>query len=138
MFPQAPLAPSTLVLAIDPGKVMNRVWVSDGEGPVTPPLSMPVSRAGIEDLERTMDEHAAGHGEVLIAIEATGSCISRGRRSSSDGIQGPCGVEIAAPRRLISLPTSRGPASRPHAFHRAHKPRRSIASGPIADGKTGA
>ena len=29
---QAALEPSTLVVAIDPGKVMNRVWVSDGEG----------------------------------------------------------------------------------------------------------
>lgn len=48
MFLQAPLAPSTLVVAIDPGKVMNRVWVSDGEGPVAEPSRCrsraPVSR----------------------------------------------------------------------------------------------
>jgi hypothetical protein len=29
---QAALEPSTLVVAVDPGKVMNRVWVSDGSG----------------------------------------------------------------------------------------------------------
>lgn len=73
MFLQAPLAPSTLVVAIDPGKVMNRVWVSDGDGAVAEPVSMPVSRAGIQTLERTMSEHAAGHGHLVIAIEATGS-----------------------------------------------------------------
>lgn len=73
MLLQAPLAPSTLVVAIDPGKVMNRVWVSDGEGLVTDPVSMPVSRAGVENLERTVNEQAVGRGQVVIAIEATGS-----------------------------------------------------------------
>ncbi|KAA9105888.1 IS110 family transposase [Microbacterium rhizomatis] len=60
-------------MAIDPGKVMNRVWLSDGQGLVTDPVSMPVSRAGIEGLERTVHGHAAGRGRVVIAIEATGS-----------------------------------------------------------------
>lgn len=69
MFLQAPLAPSTLVVAIDPGQVMNRVWVRDAEGPV----AEPVSRAGIQDLERAMKDHAVAHGEVVIAIEATRS-----------------------------------------------------------------
>ena len=27
-----PSMPSTLVVAVDPGKVLNRVWVSDGSG----------------------------------------------------------------------------------------------------------
>lgn len=73
MFLQAPLARSTLVVAIDPGKVMNRVWVSDGDGPVTDPVSISVSRAGIQELESAVSGHTAGHGEVIIAIEATGS-----------------------------------------------------------------
>jgi hypothetical protein len=46
MFLQAPLGTSALVVAIDPGKVMNRVWVSDGEGLVIEPVPVPVSRAG--------------------------------------------------------------------------------------------
>ena len=29
---QAALEPSTVVVAVDPGKVMNRVWVSNGTG----------------------------------------------------------------------------------------------------------
>ncbi|MDF2602561.1 MAG: hypothetical protein K0Q54_5384 [Methylobacterium brachiatum] len=73
MLLQTPLAPSILVVAIDPGKLMNRVWVSDGEGLVTEPVSMPVSRAGIESLGRSVDGHAVGRGRVVIAIEATGS-----------------------------------------------------------------
>jgi transposase len=52
---------------------MNRVWVSDGEGLVTDPVSMPVSRAGVENLERTVNEQAVGRGQVVIAVEATGS-----------------------------------------------------------------
>jgi len=54
MLLQSPLASSSLVVAIDPGKVMNRVWVSDGEGLVTEPVSMPVSRTGIGDLESSV------------------------------------------------------------------------------------
>ncbi|WP_122262122.1 IS110 family transposase [Ornithinimicrobium cerasi] len=73
MLVQAPLGLSALVVAIDPGKVMNRVWVSDGAGLVTDPVSMPVSRAGIGDLESTVSSQVAGHDGLVIAIEATGS-----------------------------------------------------------------
>ena len=44
---QAALEPSTLVVAVDPGKVSNRVWLSDGSGLLAEPVSMPVSRAGL-------------------------------------------------------------------------------------------
>ena len=36
------LSQSALVVAVDPGKVMNRVWVSDGSGLLANPASMPV------------------------------------------------------------------------------------------------
>jgi len=72
-FLQVALEPSTLVVAVDPGKVMNRVWVSDGSGPLADPVSMPVSRAGIDSVERMVTVHGPGRGAMVIAIEATGS-----------------------------------------------------------------
>jgi len=61
-FLQVALEPSTLVVAVDPGKVMNRVWVSDGSGPLADPVSMPVSRAGIDIVERMVTVHGPGRG----------------------------------------------------------------------------
>ena len=68
---QVALDASTTVVAIDPGKVSNRVWLSDGSGPLAEPVSMPVSRVGIAGLEQLV----SGHVEqgLVIAIEATGS-----------------------------------------------------------------
>lgn len=60
-----------MVVAIDPGKVTNRVWLSNGSGLVVDPVSMPVSRAGIDGLEQLLASHG-GHA-LVIAIEATGS-----------------------------------------------------------------
>ena len=57
-----------VIVAIDPGKVLNRVWVTDREGLVGEPLSLPTSRDGIESLERLI-----GSRDVLFALEATGS-----------------------------------------------------------------
>ena len=68
---QVALDVSTTVVAIDPGKVSNRVWLSNGSGPLAGPVSMPVSRAGIAGLEQLVSGHLE-HG-VVIAIEATGS-----------------------------------------------------------------
>lgn len=67
---QVALEPSTVVVAVDPGKVMNRVWVSNGKGLLEEPVSLPVSRSGIAALEKIL---AAHNGERVIAIEATGS-----------------------------------------------------------------
>jgi hypothetical protein len=64
------LDPTTVVVAVDPGKVMNRVWVSNGAGLLEEPVSLPVARAGITALEQMLAAHA---GERVIAIEATGS-----------------------------------------------------------------
>lgn len=65
------LDPATVVVAVDPGKVMNRVWLSDGTGLLEEPISLPISRRGIEQLEALLAAHR-GAGPV-IAIEATGS-----------------------------------------------------------------
>lgn len=67
---QVALEPSTVVVAVDPGKVMNRVWVSNGGGLLEEPVSLPVARSGITALEKVLAAHG---GEGVIAIEATGS-----------------------------------------------------------------
>jgi transposase len=57
-----------VIVAIDPGKVANRVWVTDRAGMLGEPLSLPTSRAGIETLERLV-----GGRDALFAVEATGA-----------------------------------------------------------------
>jgi hypothetical protein len=52
------LNPATVVVAVDPGKVMNRVWVSNGAGLLEEPVSLPVARSGIAELERLLAVHA--------------------------------------------------------------------------------
>lgn len=64
------LDPATVVVAVDPGKVRNRAWVSNGAGLLEEPVSLPVARSGIATLEKMLAAHA---GERVIAIEATGS-----------------------------------------------------------------
>ena len=61
-----------LVVAIDPGKVECRVWLSTGErGLVCEPVSLPTSRAGLAKLERLVSD--GGAGVPLIALEQTGA-----------------------------------------------------------------
>ena len=69
---KVPLAPATVVVAVDPGKVMNRVWVSDGTGWLEQPVSVPVSCAGVDHVQRLLDAHRSVLAPV-IAVEATGS-----------------------------------------------------------------
>src|SRR4051794_17974645 len=65
------LPASTLVVAIDPGKVSNRVWLSTGEaGAVVPPLSLPILRPGLDQLHRLVVNHA-GIADPVFAIQAT-------------------------------------------------------------------
>lgn len=62
----------TLVVAIDPGKVESRAWLSTGErGLVCEPVSLPTSRLGLAELERLVVGSDAG--EPVIALEQTGS-----------------------------------------------------------------
>src|ERR1700758_1762481 len=64
------LDPATVIVAGDPGKVLNRVWVSNGAGLLAEPVSLPVSREGVQVLERLLAERGAA--EPVIAVEATG------------------------------------------------------------------
>jgi len=64
------LDPATVIVAVDPGKVLNRVWVSNGAGLLTEPVSLPVSREGVHVLERLLADRDAA--EPVIAVEATG------------------------------------------------------------------
>ena len=57
-----------LIVAIDPGKAMHRVWVTDRAGMVGEPVSLPNSRIGIERLEALVGEASA-----TFAVEATGA-----------------------------------------------------------------
>jgi transposase len=70
---QEALPAQTLVVAIDPGKVANRVWLASGErGLIGEPLSLPTLRAGLDELVRLIGA-SASEGEPVIAVEATGS-----------------------------------------------------------------
>lgn len=63
----------TLVVAIDPGKVEHRVWLATGEWRlIDDPVSVPVSRAGIDQLERLIATSGVD-GKPVIGIEATGA-----------------------------------------------------------------
>jgi hypothetical protein len=47
----------SLVVAIDPGKALNRVWLTSGErGLIGEPVSLPVLRDGVEELDRLIAE----------------------------------------------------------------------------------
>lgn len=48
----------TLVVAVDPGKAQNRVWLTtDAQGLLVDPLTLPVLRAGLDELERLILKH---------------------------------------------------------------------------------
>ena len=58
-----------MIVAIDPGMVLNRVWVTTAAGVVGERVSLPTSRAGIERLQALV----AGAQAPVFALEATGS-----------------------------------------------------------------
>jgi transposase len=67
------LPASSLVVAIDPGKAFNRVWLTSGErGLIGEPVSLPVLRDGIEELERLIGMSGVP-GPPVIGLEATGA-----------------------------------------------------------------
>ncbi len=57
-----------VIVAIDPGKAVNRVWVTTGDGMLGTPVSLATSREGLDQLGRMVGGHRA-----LFALEATGS-----------------------------------------------------------------
>jgi transposase len=58
-----------VIVAIDPGKALNRVWVTTAAGLVGEPVSLPTSKAGIDRLQTLV----AGAEAPVFALEATGS-----------------------------------------------------------------
>lgn len=70
---QRALPVDRLVVAIDPGKAQNRVWLStDVDGLLVDPLTLPVLRPGLEELERLIAVHR-GESDPVIAIETSGA-----------------------------------------------------------------
>jgi hypothetical protein len=64
---------SSLVVAIDPGKAFNRGWLTSGErGLIGEPVSLPVLRDGIEELDRLICASGVP-GPPVIGLEATGA-----------------------------------------------------------------
>jgi transposase len=62
-----------LVVAIDPGKVTNRVWLTTGaRGLIGEPCSLPVLRDGVDELARLIASSGVD-GSPVIGIEATGA-----------------------------------------------------------------
>lgn len=84
---------ASVIVAVDPGKVLNRSGSATGRGLLEDPVSLPVSRAGIGQLERLLTTHAAV-GQV-IAIEATGS-LHRSWASELERLH-PGAVRLFAP-----------------------------------------
>jgi transposase len=61
-----------LVIAIDPGKALNRVWLTTGErGLIGEPVSLPVLRDGVDELARLIARSGVA-GPPVIGLEATG------------------------------------------------------------------
>ncbi|MFD4420004.1 IS110 family transposase [Agromyces sp. NPDC058484] len=100
---QVALEPSTVVVAVDPGKVMNRVWVSDGAGLLEDPVSLPVARSGIAALEKMLAVHG---GERVFAIEATGS-LHRAWVAELERLH-PGAIRLFAPSETKSARTQLG------------------------------
>jgi hypothetical protein len=67
------VVPATaLVVAVDPGKLSNRVWLTSGEhGLIGEPVSLPVLREGVDTLAELITTSGVA-GAPTIAVEATG------------------------------------------------------------------
>jgi transposase len=64
---------TSLVVAVDPGKVLNRVWLTTGErGLIGEPVSLSVLREGVDQLERLIADSGVD-GMPVIGLEATGA-----------------------------------------------------------------
>ena len=92
---QQALPGSTLVVAIDPGKVQHRVWFSTGDGGLLEePRSVPSLRPGLEDVEATVRRLVGGEMPV-VAIEATGALHGAWVRALEQRF--PSSVRVFAP-----------------------------------------
>jgi hypothetical protein len=63
---------TALMVAVDPGKVSNRVWLTSGErGLIGEPVSLPVLREGVDTLAGLITASGVARAPT-IAVEATG------------------------------------------------------------------
>jgi transposase len=86
---------STLVVAIDPGKVAHRVWFSTGDGGLLEePRSVPSLRPGLDDVTATI-RRLAGVAGPVVAIEATGALHGSWVRALEERF--PSSVRVFAP-----------------------------------------
>jgi hypothetical protein len=74
------LDPATVVVvvAVDPGKLMNRVWVSNGTGLLEEPVSLPVARS-------TLDVAADRARAVVSGVANVSRWLPTAQRSSAAG-----------------------------------------------------
>jgi transposase len=64
---------TSLVVAVDPGKAFNRVWLTTGErGLIGEPVTLQVLREGVDELERLIVASGVA-GAPVIGLEATGA-----------------------------------------------------------------
>lgn len=64
---------TSLVVAVDPGKAFNRVWLTSGErGLIGEPVSLPVLAEGVDELASLISASAIA-GPPVIGMEATGA-----------------------------------------------------------------
>jgi transposase len=64
---------TSLVVAVDPGKAFNRVWLTTGKrGLIGEPVTLPVLREGVDELGRLIAASGVS-GPPVIGLEATGA-----------------------------------------------------------------
>ena len=64
---------TSVVVAVDPGKAFNRVWLTTGEsGLIGEPVTLPVLRDGFDELARLIAASGVA-GPPVIGVEATGA-----------------------------------------------------------------
>jgi len=86
---------STLVVAIDPGKVTHRVWFSTGEaGLIGEPRSVSSLRPGLDEVTGTI-RRLAGAAAPVVAVEATGGLHGSWVRALEERF--PSSVRVFAP-----------------------------------------
>lgn len=97
---QRALPVDTLVVAVDPGKAQNRVWLStDLAGLLLEPLTLPVLRPGLDELTRLIKAHR-GDRQPVIAIETTGALHQAW--AAELGHRFPDSVRLFAPSETVA------------------------------------
>jgi transposase len=92
---QQALPGSTLVVAIDPGKVQHRVWFGTGDaGLLVEPVLVPALRPGLDEVVAAI-RRLSGPAGAVVAIEATGALHGPWVRALEERF--PSSVRVFAP-----------------------------------------